>query len=157
MKRRVIIALLALLVASGCGGAAPGTLVGSGYDENEMDAAIARARSEVESFIRELAHPTGSDHAVKAPIEHAGKTEHFWLIDVSFENGAFRGTINNEPSVVSNVKLGQSWSIRKTDISDWMFLRGGKMYGNYTIRPLLKTMPKNEAAAYRSLLADPES
>jgi len=29
------------------------------------------------------------------------------------------------------------------------------MHGNYTMRPLLKTMPPEEAAKFRSLLADP--
>lgn len=85
----------------------------------------------------------------------AGETEHFWLTDVSFENGEFKGTINNDPGMVGNVKIGQSWTVRKDGISDWMFMRGGKMYGNYTMRPLLKTMPEAEAAKYRSMLADP--
>ena len=34
-------------------------------------------------------------------------------------------------------------------------MRDGKMYGNYTMRPLLKTMPEEEAAKFRSLLASP--
>lgn len=36
-----------------------------------------------------------------------------------------------------------------------MFMRDGKMYGNYTLRPLLETMPEDEAAALRSILAEP--
>lgn len=34
-------------------------------------------------------------------------------------------------------------------------MRDGKMHGNYTMRPLLKTMPADEAAQLRSLLAEP--
>jgi uncharacterized protein YegJ (DUF2314 family) len=152
-----IVLLLFLLGASGCGKSAPDTLVESGYDEQEMNTAIARARSEVESFIKELSNPTGDGHAVKAPIEDAGKTEHFWLTDVSFQDGEFKGTINNDPGIVGNVKFGQTWTIKKTEISDWMYMRDGKMYGNYTMRPLLKTMPEDEAVKYRSILADPSS
>ena len=155
MKHRSAIALLLLLAVSGCDKSTPDTLVESGYDEQEMNAAIARARSEVDSFISELSKPTGTNHAVKAPIEDAGETEHFWLTDVSFQNGEFKGTINNDPGIVGNVKLGQTWTIKKTEISDWMFMRDGKMHGNYTMRPLLKTMPEDEAAKYRSILADP--
>lgn len=155
MKRSSTLAILVLLAVCGCGRSTPDTLVKSGYDEHEMNAAIARARSEVDSFIGELSKPTGTNHAVKAPIEDAGKTEHFWLTDVSFQNGEFKGTINNDPGIVRNVKIGQSWTIKKTAISDWMFMRDGKIYGNYTMRPLLKTMPADEAAKYRSILADP--
>ena len=155
MKHSATIALLLLLAVGGCGKRSPDTLVESGYDKQEMDAAIARARREVDSFIGELSNPTGTDHEVKAPIKDAGDTEHFSLTDVSFQNGAFNGTISNEPGVVGNVKMGQAWTIKKNEISDWMFMRDGKMHGNYTMRPLLKSMPDEEAAKLRSILADP--
>lgn len=54
-----------------------------------------------------------------------------------------------------NVQFGQKWTVKKEDISDWMFMRDGKMHGNYTMRPLLKTMPEREAAQFRSILAEP--
>lgn len=154
MKSCLAVALV-FVTLCGCGRSKPDTLIESGYDEQEMEAAIARARSEVDTFIAELSNPTGTDHAVKAPIEDAGTTEHFWLIDVTYENGEFSGTINNEPGVVDNVTNGQNWTIGKAEISDWNFMRDGKMHGNYTMRPLLKTMPEDEAEYYRSMLAEP--
>jgi uncharacterized protein YegJ (DUF2314 family) len=133
----------------------PPTLVRDGYDEQEMDAAIAQARSSVDRFISELTKPTGTSHAVKAPIEDDGEVEHFWLTEVIYRNGKFEGTIGNEPGAVGNVKMGQKWTIGKTEISDWMFMRDGKMHGNYTMRPLLKAMPEGEAARFRSMFAEP--
>jgi uncharacterized protein YegJ (DUF2314 family) len=133
----------------------PDTLIESGYDEQEMDGAIARARKEVDTFIAELSKPTGEDHAVKVAITENDDTEHFWLIDVSYRDGQFEGVINNEPGIVKNVRMGEKRKVNKADISDWMFMRGGKMYGNYTLRPLLKAMPENEAERYRSILANP--
>lgn len=155
MKSRFLLALLAVIVVSGCGKSNPDTLVTSGYDEEEMDAAIARAQNEVDSFISELSTPTGTGHAVKAPIEDDGQVEHFWLTDVSYQDDEFKGTINNDPGIVGNVEIGQSWTVKKSDISDWMFMRDGKMHGNYTMRPLLRTLPDDEAAQYRSILAEP--
>ena len=146
--------LALLLVLCGCS-KMPDTLIKSGYDEKEMDAAIARARRETDQFIAELAKPAGDDHAVKAPITDANGTEHFWLTDLTYKNGQFEGTINNDPGIVRNVKLGQKWKIKKEEISDWMYMRGGKMHGNYTMRPLLKTMPEEEAAKLRAILAEP--
>jgi uncharacterized protein YegJ (DUF2314 family) len=143
-----------LLSVFGCN-QKPDTLITEEYDQAEMAAAIARAQKEVDSFIAELASPTGEDHAVKAPIQDGGETEHFWLTDVTFRDGKFHGTINNDPGIVGNVKFGQAWSLGKGEISDWMYMRDGKMYGNYTMRPLLKTLPDEEAAQYRAMLAEP--
>jgi uncharacterized protein YegJ (DUF2314 family) len=133
----------------------PETLVKEGYDEEEMEAAIARARSEVDSFIAEMSKGNGTDFAVKVPIEDKGETEHFWLTDIAYQNGKFEGVIGNDPGIVTNVKSGQKWTVKKSEISDWMFMRDGKMHGNYTIRPLLKTMSEKEAAKFRSIMANP--
>jgi len=133
----------------------PETLVRGGYDEREMDAAIARARAEVDVFIAALSKGDGSDFAVKAPIQDGGETEHFWLTDVVYRDGAFEGLIGNDPGTVKNVKFGQKWKLSKLEISDWLFMKDGKMHGNYTLRPLLKTMSKAEAAKWRAQFADP--
>ncbi len=133
----------------------PATLSPGGYDLAEMDAAITRAQAEVDNFISILEKRQGYDFSVKAPITDQGETEHFWVVDVMYSNGVFEGKIDNEPGVVNNVKIGQTWKIKKTDISDWSFKREGKIHGNYTLRPLLKTLPKDDADYYRSLLAHP--
>jgi uncharacterized protein YegJ (DUF2314 family) len=133
----------------------PETLVRGGYDEKEMDAAIARARREVGFFLAALEKQEGTDFAVKAPVTDRGETEHFWLTDVVYRDGTFEGQIGNEPGLVRNVRLGQKWTLKKTEISDWMFFRDGKLHGNYTMRPLLKTMDKAEAEKWRSQFAAP--
>lgn len=133
----------------------PETLVMGGYDEAEMAAATQRAISEVDSFIADLESGLSENYAVKAPIEDNGATEHFWLTDVTFADEKFTGTIANDPGIVSNVSLGQQYTLGKTEISDWMFMRDGKMHGNYTMRPLLATMPESEANRYRAMFADP--
>jgi uncharacterized protein YegJ (DUF2314 family) len=133
----------------------PETLVEEGYDQQEMDAAIARAQSEVDSFLAEMKAGNGTDFSVKAPVEDSEDVEHFWLTDVTYQDGKFEGLIGNDPGVVSNVEFGQKWTIAKSDISDWMFMRDGKIHGNYTMRPLLKTLPPDEAEELRSMLAEP--
>ena len=148
--------LLVFLVVTQCSCSNPsGTLIEGGYDEKEMDAAIACARNEVEFFIGALARGNGTDFAVKAPIEDKGEIEHFWLTGVVYRKGEFEGVIGNDPGIVGNVKFGQTWIIKKSEISDWMFMREGKMHGNYTMRPLLKTLSEEEASRYRAILANP--
>ena len=156
MKTRLVPFLILSLVSLLCSCKRdPETLVKGGYDEQEMEAAIARARAEVDVFIAALEKGKDSDYAVKAPIGDRGEVEHFWLTDVAYREGAFEGLIGNEPGLVANVKLGQKWKLRKSEISDWMFVRDEKIHGNYTMRPLLKTMKPEEAEIWRSRFAEP--
>ena len=149
-----LLALLLIPLACACS-RKPETLIEEGYDQKAMDEAIARARQEVDYFIAALEKGEGTDFAVKAPIEDDGKVEHFWLTDVAYRDGVFEGTIGNDPGIVDNVEFGQNWTINRSEISDWMFLRDEKIYGNYTMRPLLETMPEEEAEMWRSQLAEP--
>ena len=100
---------------------APETLVKGGYDEEEMEAAIARARSEVDSFIAEMSKGNGTDFAVKVPIEDKDEIEHFWLTDIVYRNGKFEGKIGNEPGMVTNVKEGQKWSVGFRFVGCWQW------------------------------------
>jgi uncharacterized protein YegJ (DUF2314 family) len=133
----------------------PETLVTGGYDEQEMEAAIARARAEVDTFIAALEAGDGTDYSVKAPVADGDNVEHFWLTDVAYRNGSFEGRIGNDPGLVTNVRFGQSWTVARDEISDWMFLRDEKIHGNYTMRPLLATMSEDEADMWRSRFAEP--
>ncbi len=117
-------------------------------DDQEMNAAIARARSEVNDFIKVI-QKGNRQVSVKVAIEDHGKVEHFWLKDITYKNGFFAGIIDNEPEVVSNTALGRKVSVKKEAISDWLYVQNGKMIGNYTLRVALKKMPKKDADAIR--------
>ena len=161
MRRPVSAAIFAIKLVVATVALSPGfsvaseTLIAGGYDKAEMAAAIQRAQAEVDDFIADLHARRSQNYAVKAPIEHNGNVEHFWLVDVSYANGRFTGRINNDPGIVSNVKLGQRYSLGKDEISDWMFIRDRKLHGNYTMRPLLVTMPKHQADQFRAMFAKP--
>jgi uncharacterized protein YegJ (DUF2314 family) len=86
------------------------------------------------------------------PIKDKNGTEHFWLVDVSYKEGLFTGKIGNDPGIVKNVKFGQVWNAKKEDISDWMYIRGEKIHGGFTIDPLLPSFPKEEADALQAKL-----
>lgn len=125
------------------------------YDENKFKAAVAAAQSSMDRFIEEMKNQRGEDFSVKVRIADGEKGEYFWVSDVVLRDGVFEGVISNRPGIVSNVKEGQKWSVKKEEAADWMFRRDGKIHGNYTIRPLLERMPAEEAARYRALLAEP--
>ncbi|EHI0831675.1 YegJ family protein, partial [Escherichia coli] len=99
------------------------TLVTGGYDKQAMSDAIKHARKETDKFIEVMNKKDADTFAVKAPITDHGRTEHFWLTDVTYSNGMFIGVISNDPGIVTNVEYGQEWKIKKEDISDWMYTR----------------------------------
>jgi uncharacterized protein YegJ (DUF2314 family) len=70
------------------------------------------------------------------PVKDGENTEHMWLSPVRYDGKEFHGTINNEATLVKNVKLGDEASVEPSQISDWMFVEKGKLVGGYTIRVL---------------------
>ena len=44
--------------------------------------------------------------------------------------------------------------VAEADVEDWMINTGELMYGGYTVRTMLKDMPKEEADKYRPMFRD---
>jgi uncharacterized protein YegJ (DUF2314 family) len=130
---------------------------GVAADDAEMTAAIAKARASLPQFWEVFdKHERGeSDFSLKVKITDKHGTEHFWTADIKRDAGKIMGTIDNDPDVVANVKRGDRIEIPEADISDWFYMRDGKMVGNRTLVPLLKSMPPKEAEFYKKLLAEP--
>lgn len=89
------------------------TLVTGGYDKQAMSDAIKHARKETDKFIEVMNKKDADTFAVKAPITDHGRTEHFWLTDVTYSNGMFIGVISNDPGIVTNVEYTRSGKSRK--------------------------------------------
>src|SRR5208283_6009906 len=101
-------------------------------EDPEMKAAIAKARSTLPVFWKTLEQPTKgeSKFALKVKITDASGTEFFWDVGIEKKDGKVHGTINNDPNIVKSVKNGQRMEITDELISDWLFMRNGKMVGN---------------------------
>ncbi len=132
-------------------------IISVGDDDAEMNAAIARARTSLPQFWEVFGNPGHGekDFSLKVKITDKHGSEHFWLTDIERKDGQLHGIVNNDPDIVKNVKLGQLIAIPEADISDWMYMRDGKMVGNYTLRVLFKSMPANEVKQYKAMMAEP--
>lgn len=126
-------------------------------DDSEMTAAIAKARETLPQFwqVFEKRDRGESDFALKVRISDKKGTEHFWATNVERRNGKTMGTIDNDPNIVARVKLGDRIGIPEADISDWLYMRDGKMVGNRTLVPLFKQMPAAEVERLKKMMADP--
>lgn len=108
----------------------------------EMDKAIQTARDSVDTFIAALKAPAAGqgNFTVKKPFKDGEQIEHIWLSNASFDGTQFSGRVDNEPVTVTNVKLGQTATAARDEISDWFYIENGKLIGGYTIRVLYSQM-----------------
>jgi len=151
----VLIVMLAGLLSVGCSW--KDKTISVDDDDVEMNAAIATARATLPEFWAtfERKSPTDSAFALKVKIQDERGTEHFWLTSIERRNGRIFGTIDNNPNIVRSVKLGDRIPIPEADISDWLYQRGDKMVGNFTLRALFKQMPAEEVKRFKAIMADP--
>lgn len=157
MNRIPLLALLAILLSLLTACSKRDKVVNVEDDDPEMVAAIAEARDTLPQFwqVFDKRERGESDFSLKVKISDKRGTEHFWATELERRDGKTRGTINNDPNIVASVKLGDRIEIPEADISDWLYMRDGKMVGNETLRPLLKKMPEAEAEKLRKMMANP--
>jgi len=105
-------------------------------DREAMAAAWAKAR---ETWPEALAHlQKGGELSAKFPFARVTKrgTEHIWVTVQSVDGDVVRGVLANEPMDLGDRKLGSEVECKLADLSDWLFLRDGKMVGGYTVKVL---------------------
>lgn len=119
-----------------------------------MDAAIQRAKLEIDYFIQALEHPkpTQSDFSVKKSFAwqdgDAISHEHIWLTNVTYKDGKFHGRVGNEPVNIEDVKVGDEVEVEKSEASDWMFVDDGWLTGGYTVVELRAQMGEEERKVF---------
>lgn len=124
----------------------------------EMNAAIARARATLPVFWASYYAPnrTETEHSLKVRFRNAGNDEHIWMSEVKkLPSGEYAARFADTPQNLPGKRLGDPVQFNEADISDWMFMRNGKIVGGETIKPLLKSMPKADADALRARMEQP--
>jgi len=126
-------------------------------EDPKMLKAISEARSTLPAFWKALDSPQSgeSNFALKVKVEDEKGAEHIWLTNIERKDGEVYGTLDNEPGALTSVKLGDRLKIEEKNISDWLYLRNGKMVGNRTIRPLFSKMTPEEVDEYKRMMVDP--
>lgn len=103
-------------------------------DPEIVDARLA-ALASIQTFIQRLPEleQAGAYVSVKIPIGVDPEIEQIWLESpVRFNDGAFHGTIGNEP-LLPEFSLGDPISVPVSEISDWMVVVDGRLYGGFTV------------------------
>jgi uncharacterized protein YegJ (DUF2314 family) len=157
----LVVAALGILMAAGPGLSAQtmtekarrGESILTPSGNPAMRQAFARARSELDGFLKRARNPGSDEHSfsVKIPVRQGGHTEYFWITPFQENRDRFEGTVSNRPDYVRNVKKGQTVVFSRADIVDWMYLKGSTMHGNYTTCALMVGRPAAEAAEFKRI------
>src|SRR5688572_29018886 len=151
MPSRFVPALLLLGLPFACddaptGGGGPATraanTVAVADDDAAMNAAVAKARESLPQFLAALksASPAQRDFAIKAGFTDGDATEYMTITAVRPDSPGFRGTLNNDPTALRNVKRGDEVSVGPERVVDWSYVENGKLVGGLTLRVLRDRM-----------------
>lgn len=116
-----------------------------------MDGAVTKARESLGFFLAALkAHkPDSTEFEVKKCFVDRDKVEHLWVRDITWDGKAFHGLLDNKPLEVGNTDLGRHVTVDPEDLTDWMFVKGGKLIGGFTIRVLYSRLSGDEKARFQ--------
>ncbi len=119
-------------------------------EDADMKDAFRQARLGLDEFLATWRNPSteSADFSVKVGVKEGENTEYFWISPFRQDTGKFIGVVNNDPQMVSSVKLGGEITFTKDQIVDWLYYRQGKMIGNYTACAMLKKEPESERRAF---------
>lgn len=103
-------------------------------EDPQMNVAIENARSSFGAFVEQLPRlrKSGAYFSVKVPVPAGDDTEHVWLSDPEVRDGRVYGKLGNEP-LSGPYELGDAVSVPTREISDWMAIVDGELYGGFTV------------------------
>ena len=129
----------------------------------EMRRAYESARSTFRYFWREVAWerrriiPALDLACVKAPFSDgddvrrasgAPDAEHMWLSEVDFDGRQVSGVLLNVPNWLKTVNAGDPVRVPLGEISDWMYVISGEVFGAYTVNLMRSRMGQREREAH---------
>jgi uncharacterized protein YegJ (DUF2314 family) len=126
----------------------------------DMKVAIEKGRATLPTFWASYDAPksseTGHSLKVRFPSPKTRGGEHIWIAAVKKgPDGRYSGKFANTPRDLPGKKAGDLTEFAEADITDWMFMRNGKIVGGETIKPSLKSLPKADADALRARMESP--
>src|SRR6266481_9725150 len=102
-------------------------------DDKAMDRAVEHAQRSLGFFMAVLRAKTSGDSTfeIKKGFVDGDKVEHLWVDRLTWDGKNFHGRINNRPLDVKNVVMNETVIVAPRDVSDWMFVKGGKLMGGF--------------------------
>ena len=91
---------------------------------------------------------------VTRPTDDGAGEERIWMTVAEFTPGKqIKGRLSNEPAQLKKLHQGSLIEVDPSRIVDWMYTAGGKAYGHYTTRALMKLANPEQRAQVAAFLA----
>jgi uncharacterized protein YegJ (DUF2314 family) len=157
MKRKMLLILLCIVLFFACqkpselamSGGSSGTMLQAHQTEKTIQIA-EDARDTLSGFFRHLNRKdSGDDYfCVKYPFaadDDSGiNSEQLWLTGIQFKNGIYYGILANNPRHLNGMKKGDTVIFEMDSITDWMYVRSGRIIGGESIKYLLEQIPQHQ-------------
>lgn len=112
-------------------------------DDPEMAAAKAKAKKTMSYFEENWESDNFDSCSVKFSLPtNSGDREHIWFTPTKIDGDSFTGTCGNDPLDIPNLAYGDTRTVDRADVTDWMLTNGAMCYGGYTIRVLVARNPE---------------
>ena len=120
-----------------------------------MNAAIAEAKASLPAFLTRLdAGDIGPGDSLKVGFPVDNGHEHIWVNQIARKGDELTGVLANEPNWMPGLHQGSPVTFAPDLVSDWSYEKDGKLWGNYTTRVMLPSLPPEDAAAVKANLSD---
>lgn len=106
-------------------------------DDPALEDARQTALSRWSDFTDAFDRRDGENFSVKFPFTQADKVEHMWIEVSAIDGDVIRGTLGNQPTVVTNIVEGQDVERRRDELEDWLYMHNGSIVGGFSLHALL--------------------
>ncbi|MDR1858424.1 MAG: DUF2314 domain-containing protein [Treponema sp.] len=119
-------------------------------DDGEILRIAIDARRTLPIFFRQLARGDAKEsgfsikHPFRADDGSGIGMEQLWLDGIHFKDGVFFGILAGDPAHVSGMQKGDTVALDMDAITDWMYVRDGKIAGGRSIKYLLEQIPESQ-------------
>jgi len=128
-------------------------------DDPEIVKASEEARKTFKYFWKQVSYdfnrivPALEVACIKVPFsddesDPDAQVEYMWVSDIDYDGVVIGGTLINAPNWLKSVKEGDPIECKVSEISDWMYVLSGKVYGGYTTQVTRRRMSAAERQSY---------
>lgn len=88
------------------------------------------------------------DEPAETDVTGNPKVEHMWFSEIDFDGQTVSGTLLNAPNDLTSISEGDFVSIPLEDISDWMYVIDGEVFGAHTVNLMRARMGYQERQSH---------
>lgn len=152
---KYLAALVVFIIAFkvNCADRSDDKIVFASQSDQCMNDAIEKAKSTLDDFLQiaKAAPNDSSGFKLKVMVADTSGVEHLWFSPFKEIEGGYAGILANEPGIIQSMEYGKVYAFKRSQITDWGYVKNGKQIGSFTVCALFKTMDEEIVEQYKKL------